>query len=87
MDKSIGDAIRARDLDGVKVDEDYKRYYPYDSLASKVLGFTGGDNQGIIGLEVIYEEYLQGEPGTILTVTDAKGGRGGGGRRGEGGTG
>ena len=73
VDKSIGDAIRAHDLDGVKVDEDYKRYYPYDSLASKVLGFTGGDNQGIIGLEVIYEEYLQGEPGTILTVTDAKG--------------
>ncbi len=73
VDKSIGDAIRAYDLDGVKVDEDYKRYYPYDSLASKVLGFTGGDNQGIIGLEVIYEEYLQGEAGTILTVTDAKG--------------
>ena len=73
VDKSIGDAIRAYDLAGVKVDEDYKRYYPYDSLASKVLGFTGGDNQGIIGLEVIYEEYLQGEAGTILTVTDAKG--------------
>ncbi len=73
VDKSIGDTIRAYGLDGVKVDEDYKRYYPYDSLASKVLGFTGGDNQGIIGLEVIYEEYLQGEPGTILTVTDAKG--------------
>lgn len=73
VDKSIGDAVRAYDLDGVKVDEDYKRYYPYDSLASKVLGFTGGDNQGIIGLEVIYEEYLQGEAGTILTVTDAKG--------------
>jgi stage V sporulation protein D (sporulation-specific penicillin-binding protein) len=73
VDKSVGDAIRAYDLDGVKVDEDYKRYYPYDSLASKVLGFTGGDNQGIIGLEVMYEEYLQGEPGTILTVTDAKG--------------
>lgn len=73
VDKSIGDAIREYDLDGVKVDEDYKRYYPYDSLASKVLGFTGGDNQGIIGLEVIYEEYLQGEAGTILTVTDAKG--------------
>ncbi|MEZ3506662.1 MAG: peptidoglycan glycosyltransferase [Lachnospiraceae bacterium] len=73
VDKSTGDAIRAYDLDGVKVDEDYKRYYPYDSLASKVLGFTGGDNQGIIGLEVIYEEYLQGESGTILTVTDAKG--------------
>ena len=73
VDKSVGDAIRAYDLDGVKVDEDYKRYYPYDSLASTVLGFTGGDNQGIIGLEVIYEEYLQGEAGTILTVTDAKG--------------
>ena len=73
VDKTIGDAIRACDLDGVKVDEDYKRYYPYDSLGSKVLGFTGGDNQGIIGLEVIYEEYLQGEAGTILTVTDAKG--------------
>ncbi len=72
-DKSVGDAIREYDLDGVKVDEDYKRYYPYDSLASKVLGFTGGDNQGIVGLEVIYEEYLQGEEGTILTVTDAKG--------------
>lgn len=73
VDKSVGDVIRAYDLDGVKVDEDYKRYYPYDSLASTVLGFTGGDNQGIIGLEVIYEEYLQGEAGTILTVTDAKG--------------
>ena len=73
VDKSIGDAVRAYDLAGVKVDEDYKRYYPYDSLGSKVLGFTGGDNQGIIGLEVIYEEYLQGEAGTILTVTDAKG--------------
>ena len=73
VDKEIGDAIRAYDLDGVKVDEDYKRYYPYDSLGSKVLGFTGGDNQGIIGMEVIYEEYLQGEAGTILTVTDAKG--------------
>ena len=73
VDKSVGDAIRAYGLAGVKVDEDYKRYYPYDSLGSKVLGFTGGDNQGIIGLEVIYEEYLQGEAGTILTVTDAKG--------------
>ena len=73
VDKSIGDAIRAYDLAGVKVDEDYKRYYPYDLLGSKVLGFTGGDNQGIIGLEVIYEEYLQGDAGTILTVTDAKG--------------
>ncbi len=73
VDKSVGDTIRSYELAGVKVDEDYKRYYPYDSLASKVLGFTGGDNQGIIGLEVIYEEYLQGEAGMILTVTDAKG--------------
>ncbi|MCM1047835.1 MAG: penicillin-binding transpeptidase domain-containing protein [Clostridiales bacterium] len=73
VDKSIGDIIRAYELAGVKVDEDYKRYYPYGELASKVLGFTGGDNQGIIGLEVIYEEYLKGEAGTILTVTDAKG--------------
>lgn len=73
VEKRTGDLIRAMDLDGVKVDEDYKRYYPYDDLASKVLGFTGGDNQGIIGLEVVYEEYLQGEAGTILTVTDAKG--------------
>ena len=73
VDKAVGDAIRAYQLDGVKVDEDYKRYYPFDSLASKVLGFTGGDNQGIVGLEVKYDEYLQGEPGTILTVTDARG--------------
>ena len=73
VDKEIGDRIREYDLAGVKVDEDYKRYYPYGSLASKVLGFTGSDNQGIIGLEVIYEEYLQGTPGTILTVTDARG--------------
>ncbi len=73
VDKSVGDAIRACDLDGVKVDEDYKRYYPFGSLASKVLGFTGGDNQGIIGLEVIYEEYLKGEDGMILTQTDARG--------------
>ena len=73
VDKVTGDKIREYDLDGVKVDEDYKRYYPYESLASKVLGFTGGDNQGIIGLEVIYEEYLKGKEGTILTVTDAKG--------------
>ncbi|MCI9218944.1 MAG: peptidoglycan glycosyltransferase [Lachnospiraceae bacterium] len=73
VDKELGDKIREYDLAGVKVDEDYKRYYPYDELASKVLGFTGGDNQGIIGLEVIYDEYLQGEPGEILTVTDAKG--------------
>ena len=73
VEKEIGDAIRAYNLEGVKVDEDYKRYYPYGSLASKVLGFTGGDNQGIIGLEVKYEEYLKGEEGTILTVTDARG--------------
>ena len=73
VDKAVGDSIRSYELAGVKVDEDYKRYYPYGALASKVLGFTGGDNQGIIGLEVIYEEYLQGEAGTILTVTDAKG--------------
>ena len=73
VDKETGDAIRAYNLAGVKVDEDYKRYYPYGSLASKVLGFTGGDNQGIIGLEVKYEEYLKGQEGTILTVTDARG--------------
>lgn len=73
VEKSVGDRIREYDLAGVKVDEDYKRHYPYSDLASKVLGFTGGDNQGIIGLEVIYEEYLQGDPGKILTVTDAKG--------------
>ena len=73
VEKAVGDKIREYDLAGVKVDEDFKRYYPYDELASKVLGFTGGDNQGIIGLEVVYEEVLQGEAGTILTVTDAKG--------------
>ena len=73
VDKQTGDAIRELKLAGVKVDEDYKRYYPYDSLASKVLGFTGGDNQGIVGLEVKYEKYLKGTEGTILTVTDAKG--------------
>ena len=73
VEKAKGDAIRAYDLDGVKVDEDYKRYYPYGELASKVLGFTGGDNQGIIGLEVKYEDYLKGQEGTILTVTDARG--------------
>ena len=73
VEKEKGDAIRAYKLEGVKVDEDYKRYYPYGELASKVLGFTGGDNQGIIGLEVKYEEYLKGEEGTILTVTDARG--------------
>lgn len=73
VEKDTGDKIREYDLAGVKVDEDYKRYYPYDELASKVLGFTGGDNQGIIGLEVKYEEYLKGTNGTILTVTDARG--------------
>ena len=73
VDKETGDRIRGYDLAGVKVDEDYKRYYPYDELASRVLGFTGGDNQGIIGLEVKYEEYLKGTNGTILTVTDARG--------------
>lgn len=73
VEKETGDRIRNYDLAGVKVDEDYKRYYPYDELASKVLGFTGGDNQGIIGLEVKYEEYLKGTNGTILTTTDARG--------------
>ena len=73
VDKEIGDRIRNYDMAGVKVDEDYKRYYPYDDLASKVLGFTGGDNQGIIGLEVTYEKYLTGKKGQILTLTDAKG--------------
>ena len=73
VDKETGDRIRGYDLAGVKVDEDYKRYYPFDELASRVLGFTGGDNQGIIGLEVKYEEYLKGTNGTILTVTDARG--------------
>ncbi len=73
VDKAVGDRIREYDLAGVKVDEDYKRYYPFDSLASKALGFTGGDNQGIIGLEVVYDTYLEGTPGQILTVTDAKG--------------
>ena len=73
VDKETGDRIREYDLPGVKVDEDYKRYYPYNELASKVLGFTGSDNQGILGLEVKFEEYLQGKKGQILTVTDAKG--------------
>ena len=73
VEKSIGDRIRAYGLDGVKVDEDFKRYYPYDELASKILGFTGSDNQGIIGLEVKYEEWLKGVNGTILTTTDARG--------------
>lgn len=73
VDKETGDRIRGYEMDGVKVDEDFKRYYPYNELASKVLGFTGGDNQGIIGLEVKYEEYLKGENGKILTTTDARG--------------
>jgi stage V sporulation protein D (sporulation-specific penicillin-binding protein) len=73
VDKETGDAIRNLHLAGVKVDEDYKRYYPYDSLASKVLGFTGGDNQGIIGLEVRYEDVLKGIDGKILTMADAAG--------------
>ena len=73
VDKALGDQIRTYHLAGVKVDEDYKRYYPYDSLASKVLGFTGGDNQGIIGLEVKYEDYLKGMNGKILTMSDAAG--------------
>ena len=73
VEKETGDAIREENLDGVKVDEDYRRYYPYGFLASRVLGFTGGDNQGIIGLEVRYEEILKGKSGKILTVTDARG--------------
>lgn len=73
VDKETSDRIRNYKLAGVTVDEDYKREYRYDSLASKVLGFTGGDNQGIIGLEVIYDDYLQGEEGRILTVTDVRG--------------
>jgi stage V sporulation protein D (sporulation-specific penicillin-binding protein) len=73
VDKEIADRIREYDLDGVMVDEDYKRYYPYDSLASKVLGFTGSDNQGVIGLEVKYDKYLKGIDGTILTLTTAYG--------------
>lgn len=73
VDKKVGDSIREENLEGVKIDEDYKRFYPYGSLASKVLGFTGGDNQGIVGLEVKYEEVLKGIPGKILTTTDARG--------------
>ena len=73
VEKETGDEIRNAGLAGIKVDEDYRRYYPMGSLASKVLGFTGGDNQGIIGLEVEYDEILKGEPGKILTVTDARG--------------
>lgn len=73
VEKETGDKIRAYGFAGVKVDEDYKRYYPFDTLASKVLGFTGADNQGILGLEVVYDAYLQGKNGKILTLTDAKG--------------
>lgn len=73
VDKEVGDRIRAYGLSGIKVDEDYKRYYPYDTLASKVLGFTGADNQGILGLEVKYDSYMQGTNGKILTLTDARG--------------
>lgn len=73
VDKETADRLRELGLDGVMIDEDYKRYYPYDSLASKVLGFTGSDNQGIVGLEVQYEEVLAGVPGSILTLTDAHG--------------
>ncbi len=73
VDKEIGDRIREYNLEGVKVDEDYKRYYPYNELASKVLGFTGSDNQGIVGLEVKYDSYLSGTKGNILTLTDANG--------------
>ena len=73
VEKEIGDKIRDLELAGVKVDEDFKRYYPYHELASTVLGFTGGDNQGIIGLEVKYEDWLAGTDGKILTVTDARG--------------
>lgn len=73
VEKETGDAIRAYELEGVKIDEDYKRYYPYNELASKVIGFTGGDNQGIIGIEVKYDEYLEGINGKILTLTDARG--------------
>ena len=73
VDKETGNRILAYGYAGVKVDEDYKREYPYDDLASKVLGFTGGDNQGIIGLETVYDDYLHGQDGTILTTTDARG--------------
>lgn len=73
VDKKTADAIREKNLAGVMVDEDYKRYYPYNELASKVIGFTGADNQGIVGLEVKYDEILAGTPGSILTITDANG--------------
>ena len=73
VDKETGDRIREYDYEGVKVDEDYKRYYPYDTLASKVIGFTGRDNQGIVGLEAKYDACLSGDGGKILTLTDAWG--------------
>ena len=73
VEKEVGDKIREYQFAGVKVDEDFRRFYPYGGLASRVLGFTGGDNQGIIGLEVKYEEVLKGINGTILTTTDARG--------------
>ena len=73
VEKETGDEIRNAGFSGIKVDDDYRRYYPMGSLASKVLGFTGGDNQGIIGLEVEYDDILKGEPGKILTTTDARG--------------
>ncbi|MBR1599782.1 MAG: peptidoglycan glycosyltransferase [Lachnospiraceae bacterium] len=73
VEKKTADTLREMKLDGVMIDEDYKRYYPYDSLASKVIGFTGSDNQGIVGLEVSYEDVLSGTPGSILTLTDANG--------------
>ncbi len=73
VDKEIADQIRSLDMDGVMVDEDYKRYYPYDDLASKVIGFTGADNQGIVGLEVYYDEILQGTSGSIKTLTTSRG--------------
>lgn len=73
VNKDIADTLREMDIDGIMIDEDYKRYYPYDDLASKVLGFTGADNQGIVGLEVQYDDILAGTPGSILTLTDANG--------------
>lgn len=73
VEKEVSDQIRDLGLAGVMVDEDYKRYYPFDDLASRVIGFTGSDNQGIIGLEVKYDEYLQGQDGAILTMTNARG--------------
>ena len=73
VEKETGDEIRNAGFAGIKVDEDYRRYYPMGTLASKVLGFTGGDNQGIIGLEVEYDDILKGKPGKILTTTDARG--------------